>query len=78
MKVQFNEYMESKSVTAASIDNKAKRSDRNHFLRQEFEEIMNRLRSNQANKGSEQKVNSKVNRSQSSHAHFETKNWSPK
>ena len=33
MKAPFNEYIESKSVTTASTDNKAKRSERNYCLK---------------------------------------------
>ncbi len=49
--VQFKEYIESKSVTTATTDNNAKRSERNHCLQQKCEETVTKLWLNQANNG---------------------------
>ena len=70
MKVQFNEDIESKSLTTASTDNNAKKSTKKIV----FNKIMKKLCTEAVIKSSEQqRSEQKVNRSQSFHAHFETK-----
>ncbi len=62
--------IKSKSVTTASTDNNAKRS-----VQQKCEEVDEQA----VIKSSEQRRSEqKVNRSQSFHAHFDTKKWSLK